>query len=149
MEMALSDKVNDIVERTPTSAWCNKCDVHVTCEGKVLKRNEELRSCGVSDGCTVQVIDRMRGGGKHTNKKNKAEKTTTASQQGQEPERGQQEHNEEKIIQNLLSCEDAQNEVIRRFEENEETERLSRDWQRKITVTWKGYYKSARRHVIG
>ena len=73
MELALSDKMNDIVKRIPTSACCNKCDVLVTCEGKVLERNEELRSCGVSDGCTVQVVNRMRGGGKHRNKKNKVE----------------------------------------------------------------------------
>ena len=94
------------------------------CESKVLKRNEELRSCGVSAGCTVQVVNRMRGGGKHKNKKYKAEKKTTASPKDQEPERGQQEHNEDKIIQNLLSCEDAENEVIRRFEENEETRKI-------------------------
>ena len=93
-------------------------------EGKVLKRNEELRSCGVSDGCTVQVVNRMCGGGKHRNKKNKAEKKTTASPKDQGPERGQQQHNEEKIIQNLLSCEDAENEVIRRFEENEEIRKI-------------------------
>ena len=42
MEMALSDKVNDIVKRIPTSACCNKCDVYVTCDGNVLKWNEEL-----------------------------------------------------------------------------------------------------------
>ena len=50
MEMGLSDKVNDIVKRIPTSACCNKCNAYVTCEGDVLKRNEDLRSCGVSDG---------------------------------------------------------------------------------------------------
>ena len=126
------------------AAWCNKCDVYVTYKGKVLKRNEELRSCGVSDGCTVQVIDRKRGGGKYRNKKNKAEKKTTASPKGQEPVRGQQKHNEENIILNLLSCEDAENEVIRHFEENEETRKM-RDWQRKLTVIWKGGYKSTRR----
>ena len=124
MEMSLSDKVNDIVGRIPSGACCNKCDVYVTCDGKALTRNGELRSCGVSDGCTVQVVNRMRGGGKHRNKKDKAEKKTTVSTKGQEPERGQKEHNEEKIIQNLLSCEDAENEVIRRFVENEETRKI-------------------------
>ena len=47
LELALSDKVIDIVKRIPTSACCNKCDAFA-CEGKVLKRNEELRSCGVA-----------------------------------------------------------------------------------------------------
>ena len=79
METALSDKVNDIVKRIPTSACCNKCDENVTCEGRVLNRNEELRSCGVSDGCTVQVVNRTRGGGKHKNKKHKSEKKPAAS----------------------------------------------------------------------
>ena len=58
MELARSDKVNDIVKRIPTSGCCNKCDVYVTFEGKVLKRHEELRSCGVSDGCTLQVVNK-------------------------------------------------------------------------------------------
>ena len=100
---------------------CNRCDVYVTCEGKVLKGNEELRSSIVGDGCTVQIMNMMRG--THRNKKNR-EKQTTASPKGQEPERGQQEHNEEKIFQNLLSCEDAENKVIRRFQENEETPKI-------------------------
>ena len=123
------------MKRIPTSACCNKCDVFVTCEGKVLKRNEEMRSCGVSDGCIVQVVNRMRGGGKHRNKKIKAEKKTTARPRDEEPERGQQEHNGEKIIQNLLSREDAENEVIRRFEENEKVRKtIARLMERWILI---------------
>ena len=33
--------------------------------GKVLSGNEKLKSCEVTDGCTIQVMSRMRGGGKH------------------------------------------------------------------------------------
>ena len=52
-------KVDDIVKRILNSRGCNNCDVYVACEGKALRRNEELRSCGVSDGCTVQVVNRI------------------------------------------------------------------------------------------
>ena len=30
-------------------------DVYVTMHGRVLRRNEKLKSCGVTDGCTIQV----------------------------------------------------------------------------------------------
>ena len=74
MEMAMSDKVNDIVKRIPISTCCNKCEVYATCEGKeVLNMNEELRSCGVRDGSTVQTTSKMRGGGKHRDKQSKVE----------------------------------------------------------------------------
>ena len=52
----------------------------------------------------MQVVNRMRGGGKHRNKK--AEKKTAASPKGQEPERGQQQHDEEKIKQSLMRRKD-------------------------------------------
>ena len=46
--------------------------------GKLLRRDEKLKSCGVSDGCTIQVTSRMRGGGKHKDKKSKREKQQVA-----------------------------------------------------------------------
>ena len=51
----------------------------MTMQGKVLRRNEKLKSCGVTDGCTIQVTSRMRGGGKHKDKKSKAEKQATSA----------------------------------------------------------------------
>ena len=48
-------------------------------QGQLLRRNEKLKSCGVSDGCTIQVTSRMRGGGKHKDKKSKAGKKQAAS----------------------------------------------------------------------
>ena len=45
----------------------------MTLYGRVLKRSEKLKSCEVTDGCTIQVTSRMRGGGKHKDKKSKAE----------------------------------------------------------------------------
>ena len=52
----------------------SKSDVFVTSGGRALRRSEELRSCGVREGSTVEVIGRMRGEGGHKEKKNKAEK---------------------------------------------------------------------------
>ena len=65
MEMALSDKVSDVAQR---SVCCNESDVYVTSGGLMLRRNEEMRSCGVSAGSTVEVTSRMRGGGKEQNR---------------------------------------------------------------------------------
>ena len=45
----------------------------------MLKRCEKLKSCEVTDGCMVQVTSRMRGGGKHKDKKSKVEKKQAAS----------------------------------------------------------------------
>ena len=59
-------------------------DVYETMHGRVLKRSEKLNSFEVSDGCTIQVMRRMRGGGKHKDKRSKAEKKQAAS--GKTPE---------------------------------------------------------------
>ena len=52
----------------------------MTMHGRVLKRTERLKSCEVTDGCTIQVMSRLRGGGKHKDKKSKAEKKQVMSQ---------------------------------------------------------------------
>ena len=59
----------------------NSEDVYVTMYGRTLKRSEKLNSCGVSDGCTIQVMSRMRVGGKHKEKKSKTEKKQAESGQ--------------------------------------------------------------------
>ena len=51
------------------SVGCGKQYVYATCEGKVLRKEDELKSCGVRDGSTVQIVSRLRGGGKHKDKK--------------------------------------------------------------------------------
>ena len=81
--------------------------------------------CFVGDGCTVQIVNMMRGGGKHRNKKNRADKKPTASPKNSEPMRGQHEDDEEKIIQDksLLSREKAEDEVIRYFGKTEGSRR--------------------------
>ena len=54
-------------------------DVYVVLHGRVLKKSEKLKSCAVTDGCMIQVTSRMRGGGKHKDKKSKAEKKQAAN----------------------------------------------------------------------
>ena len=57
------DKVEDVMRQIPNSE-----DAYVTTQGRVLKRSEKLKSCGVTDGCTIQVTSR---GGRHKDKKRK------------------------------------------------------------------------------
>ena len=73
LDVSLSDEVGDIVERIPNSA-CSKRDVYVICERRVIRRSDDLWSSGVGDGSIVHVSRRMFGGGRHTDKKSKAEK---------------------------------------------------------------------------
>ena len=64
MEVNLTDdKVEDVTKRIPNSE--GGC---VTLHGRVLKRSEKLKSCEVTDGCTIQVASRLRGGGRNKNK---------------------------------------------------------------------------------
>ena len=67
----------------------------------------------------VHVTNRMCGGGNHRNKRNKAEKQPTESPKIKGPVRGQQVHDEPKIIQSLISRENAEAAVIWHFEETE------------------------------
>ena len=68
MEVNLTDdKVEDVMRQIQKDE-----DVYVTMHGKVLRRDEKLKSCEVTDGCTTQVTSRLRGGGKHKDKRNKA-----------------------------------------------------------------------------
>ena len=80
MEIEMSDKVDDIVKKIPISDR----DVYVTSGGRTLRRSDKLESCEVRDGSTVEVTSRMRGGGRHKEKRNKAEKKRGRSEDGQE-----------------------------------------------------------------
>ena len=76
MEVSLTDdKVDDVIRQIP-----NGEGVYVTMHARTLKRSEKLNSCGVRDGCTIQVTNRMRGRGKHKDKKSNAEKKQVTSQ---------------------------------------------------------------------
>ena len=70
MEMSPDDKVQKILNIVSKSDR----DVYVTSGGRILKRSDKLKSCEVRDGSTVEVTSRMRGGGKHKDKKGKEEK---------------------------------------------------------------------------
>ena len=62
------DKVEDMLKRIQKDE-----DLYVTMHGRVLKRSERLKSCEVTDGCTIQVTDRLRVGGRHKDKRSRAE----------------------------------------------------------------------------
>ena len=90
-EMEMSDKVDDIVKKIPISDQ----DVYVTSEGRVLRGGEELKRCRVRDGCTVEVMRRLRGGGRHKDKKNKVEKKQFAILRRAESPQAQLEQKDE------------------------------------------------------
>ena len=77
MDVSLTDgKVEDVMRQVQKDE-----DVYVTMHGRVLRRNEKLKSCGVTDGCMIQVTSRMRGGGRHKDKKSKVEKKQVMRQE--------------------------------------------------------------------
>ena len=88
----------------------SKRDVYVTYEGRALRRSDELRG---------QVTSRMRGGGKHKDKRNKAEKKQAAS-----PKRLQQTCAEEPNDKGPAIRECHKDAVIRLMEESEKNRKL-------------------------
>ena len=69
------DKVEDIMRQVQ-----NDENAYVTLHG-MLKRGEKLKSCGVADGCTIQITSRLRGGGNHKDKKGKVKKKQVTRQE--------------------------------------------------------------------
>ena len=110
MEMEMNDKVDDVVKKIPISDQ----DVYVTSGGRILKGSDKLKSCQVQDGSTVEVTSRMRGGGKHNEKKSKVEKKQGMKQ---EPLK-----NEGPAI-----LESEKEAVIRMLEETEEYRKIVED----------------------
>ena len=103
MEVSLTDgKVEDVMRQVQRDE-----DVYVTMHGKVLRRNEKLKSCGVTDGCTIQATSRMRGGGRQKDKSSKSEKKRTTKS-----ERPEQKSNEDPEMITM-------DEAMRRLEEDE------------------------------
>ena len=79
MEVNLTDdKVEDVMRQIQKDE-----DVYVTMHGKVLRKDEKLKSCEVTDGCTMQVTSRLRGGGKHKDKRSKADTKQGTEESGQ------------------------------------------------------------------
>ena len=133
MEMEMNDKVDDIVKKTPISDQ----DVYVTSGGRILRRRDKLESCEVRDGGTLEVTSRMRGGGRHKDKKSKSEKKQTTNPERPEQKReeesksgegsemipmdesGQKDQQVESLIEKCQEATQAQkDEMIQLFEEN-------------------------------
>ena len=75
--MAPTDKLQDVIRR---SVGYGKLDVCVTCEGRMLKETDELKSCEVRDGSAVQIVSMARGGGgTHKAKRSEAGNSQAAS----------------------------------------------------------------------
>ena len=114
MEVSLTDgKVEDVMRQIQKDE-----DVYVTMHGKVLRRNEKLKSCGVTDGCTIQVMSRMRGGGRHKGKKSKSEKTQITHQERPEQKRDGESRSDEGPEMMPMD------EALRRLIENEEYQKF-------------------------
>ena len=111
-EMSPKDEVQKILT-VSGGDW----HVYATCEGRIPRKDDEMESCGVRDGSTVQVKSRMRGGGRHKDKKSKVEKRQVTIQ---EP----MTHEDPAILE---SDKDA---VIRMLEETEEYRKIVEDVSR-------------------
>ena len=85
MEASPEDKVQKILNTVSGSDR----HVYVTSGGRVLRGSDKLKSCEVRDGSTVQVTSRMRGRGKHREKKSKIEKERSGSPKKIEQAHGQ------------------------------------------------------------
>ena len=75
MEVSPEDKVQKILNTVSKSDR----DVYVMSGGRILRGSDKLKSGEVRDGSTVEVMSRMRGGGKHKDKKSKAEKQAASA----------------------------------------------------------------------
>ena len=115
-EVSPEDKVQEILN----SVGGSEQDVYVTCEGKMLRKDEQLKSCGVRDGSTIQVTSRVRGGGKHKDKKSKAEKQAASAKT---PE--QKFTDEEEGDRGPATQECDRDAAIRMIEENEDSRKMT------------------------
>ena len=129
MEVNLTDdRVEDVMRRIQ-----NDEDAYVTLHGRVLKRGEKLKSCEVTDGCTIQVTSRLRGGGKHKDKRSKADTKQGMEESGK---KDQQVGSMSDKCQEMTK--DQKDALIQTIERNEGYRRLittiseAEDWEYKI-----------------
>ena len=59
MEVSTRDKVHSVIENVQNTASGRNQDANATCEGRMLSKDEELGSCRVRDGSTVQVVSSL------------------------------------------------------------------------------------------
>ena len=122
MDVNLTDeKVEVVIRRTQ-----NDEDVYVTMHGRVLKRGEKLKS-------TIQVTSRLRGGGRH---KNKRSTTETKQNVNESREKDQQVGSMSDKCQEMTKGQ--KDALIQTIERNEGYRRLittiseAEDWEHKI-----------------
>ena len=129
-EVSLTDdKVEDVMRQVQKDE-----DVYVTMQGKALRMSDELKSCGVTDGCTIQVTSRVRGGGKHKEKKSKGEKKRAAKPQGPEQKSEEEtmrdkdpvveECDRDAVVQMIEESEENRRRMVRMLEENEDNRKM-------------------------
>ena len=123
MEVNLTDdRVEDIMRRMQ-----NDEDAYVTLHGRVLKRGEKLNRC------TIQVTSRLRGGGRH---KNKRSITETKRNEDESGKKDQQVGSMSDKCQEMTK--DQKDALIQTIERNEGYRRLittvseAEDWEYKI-----------------
>ena len=92
----------------------------MTLHGRVLKRSEKLKSCEITDGCTIQVTSRVRGGGRHKDKKSQKERKQAASTRTPE----QKFAEEVKSVKGPATQECDRDIVVRMMEENEDNRKM-------------------------
>ena len=130
MEVSLiDDKVDDVIRRIP-----NGEDMYVTMHGRVLKRSEKLKSCEVTDGCTIQVTSRVRGGGRPKDKKSKVEKKQAASTRTPEQKFAEevksvkgpatQEYDRDTAVRMIVENEENRKVLVWMMEENEDNRKM-------------------------
>ena len=113
VDVAPNDEIGDVVRK---SVGYGTQDV--TCEERVLRKVDELKSCGVRDGTTVQIVRRTRGGGKHKVKKKQAART-----KGLEKKYAEEPKSDKGSA--IRECD--KDAAIQVMEENEEYRRLVED----------------------
>ena len=121
MEVSPEDKVQKILNTISKSDRY----VYVTSGGRILKGSDKLKSCEVRDGSTVEVTSRMRGGGRHKDKKSKSEKKQTTNSEKPEQKRDGETRSGEGTESIPMD------EVLRQLEESEE-------YQKKIEYVSEG-----------
>ena len=116
MEVSLTDgKVDDVMRQVQKDE-----DVYVTMHGRVLRRNEKLKSCGATDGCMIEVTNRMRGGGKRKDKKGQKERKRTVKPKG--PEQEFEEELERDVGPATQECD--KDTVVQMIEQNEDNRKV-------------------------
>ena len=78
----------------------------------MLRKDDQLKSCGVPDGSAIQIMSSMRGRGRHKDKRSNAEKKRATN-----PERPEQKSDEGPATMD-------KDEVLKRLEENEEYQKI-------------------------